>query len=91
MPIPDSLAEKLRIFKTNSYLNYTPGQFFTQDSWYSILEGMNIRPQKYHPLLNGFHRQDLANTLTNNVNQIRETVLKMPNHHEYIQKHCPVR
>ncbi len=91
MPVPDSLSEKLRVFKNNGQIDYSPGQFFTQDSWYSILEGMQIRPQKYHPLVSGFDRQGLANTLTQNVSDIRATILKMPNHHEYIQRHCPVR
>jgi len=49
---------------------------------------MHIRPQKYHPLLDAFDPQSLATTLSNNVQTIRATVLKMPNHHDYIQTHC---
>lgn len=88
MPIPESLDEKIRLFKKRGQLEHTPEQFFSSDSWCSILEGMKIRPQKYHPLLDGFHRQDLANTLSENVKNIRATVLKMPNHYDYIQTHC---
>ena len=89
MPVPESLSEKIRLFKQRGLLAHTQGQFFSSDSWCSILEGMQIRPQKYHPLLDAFDSQSLATTLSNNVQTIRDTVLKMPNHHEYIQAHCP--
>lgn len=89
MPVPASLAEKLALFRKRGQIEHVPGQFFTSDSWCSILEGMNIRPQKYHPLLDAFNQQSLASTLTENVRIIRETVLKMPGHHDYIQAHCP--
>ena len=88
MPVPESLSEKIRVFRERGNLEHTHGQFFTSDSWCSILEGMKIRPQKYHPLINGFDRQGLANTLNKNVEDIRSTVLKMPNHCDYIQAHC---
>ncbi len=91
MPIPESLHEKIRQFRKRGQLEHTPGQFFTSDSWCSIFEGMNIRPQKYHPLINGFHSQDLANTLSENIKNIRTTVLQMPNHFDYIQSHCKAR
>jgi tryptophan halogenase len=91
MTVPESLDEKLSLFRKRGQIEDTPGHFFTSDSWCSILEGMKIRPQKYHPLLDAFHRQGLANTLSENVKNIRDTVLKMPNHHDYIQTHCQAR
>jgi len=91
MPVPESLHKKISLFRKRGQIDDTPGQFFTSDSWCSILEGMKIRPQKYHPLLDAFHRQGLANTLNENVKNIRATVLKMPSHYDYIQAHCQVR
>ncbi|GAA0822639.1 tryptophan 7-halogenase [Colwellia asteriadis] len=91
MPVPKSLNEKIHTFRERGQLDHTLGQFFTNDSWCSILEGMKIRPKKYHPLLDAFHQQDLTNTLTKNINDIRATVKQMPNHHEYIQTHCQAR
>lgn len=89
MPVPESLREKIRLFHQRGQLEHTQGQFFTSDSWCSILEGMKIRPQKYHPLLDAFSREDLAATLNKNVQTIRDTVMLMPKHHDYIQAHCP--
>ena len=89
MPIPDSLRTKLELFKQRGQLGQSPGQFFSHDSWCSVLEGMKIRPQKYHPLMAAFDRQSLANTLTDNLQQLHASVLQMPNHRDYIQTHCP--
>lgn len=91
MLVPESLDKKIRLFRKRGQLEHTTDQLFSSDSWCSILEGMNIRPKKYHPLLDAFHREDLANTLSTNVENIRATVLKMPNHNDFIQKHCQAR
>lgn len=89
MPVPKSLDEKIRTFKKRGLLDHADGKFFSCDSWCSILEGMNIRPQMYHPLVDGFHNKNLADTLNNNIKNIHDTVLQMPNHYDYIQEHCP--
>lgn len=91
MPVPESLDAKLNLFRKRGQIEHTPGQLFTSDSWCSILEGMKIRPQKYHPLLDAFNSQGLANTFTENVNNIRSTVMQMPNHNDYIQANCRAR
>jgi tryptophan halogenase len=88
MPVPESLQKNLDLFRQRGQIEHSAGQFFSSDSWCSILEGMHIRPQKYHPLLDAFDSQSLATTLSNNVQTIRDTVSKMPNHHDYIQTHC---
>jgi tryptophan 7-halogenase len=88
MSIPESLRHKIGTFKQRGQIEHTPGQFFSSDSWCSILEGMKIRPLKYHPLLDAFDSRSLATTLSNNVQAIRDTVMKMPYHYDYIQAHC---
>ena len=88
MPVPDSLQSKLENFELRGQLDALPEQFFSHNSWHSIFEGMKIRPQKYHPLLDAFSRHDLADKLQQNIEVIRTTVQKMPNHSDYIEAHC---
>ncbi|MDO6445993.1 tryptophan 7-halogenase [Colwellia sp. 1_MG-2023] len=89
MTIPPSLDEKIKAFRHRGSIEEEQGKLFTSDSWYSILNGMHIHSKKYHPLLDGFHTQDLANTLNKNVQEIRDMVMKMPSHHDFIQTNCP--
>ncbi len=91
MPVPDSLREKISLFRERGQIEHIPGQFFTIDSWCSILEGMNVRPRKYHPLVNAFDPQYLTALMQDSARSVRETVMKMPDHAEYIQQHCAVK
>jgi tryptophan 7-halogenase len=91
MPIPDSLNEKIHLFRARGELEHSYGQFFSQDSWCSILEGMNVRPKKYHPLMDGFDSQGLAKMLQENVQDIYSTVMQMPKHGDYIRQHCAAK
>lgn len=91
MPVPDSLREKIECFRERGHLEHMPEQFFSGDSWYSILEGMKIRPKKYHPLMDAFDSHHLAKSLQENVQIIAKVVMQMPVHADYIQQHCAVK
>lgn len=90
MPIPDSLRDKIQLFRTRGQLEHNPNQFFSGDSWCSIFEGMNIRPQKYHPLMDAFNSEGLAKSLADGMQNIYASVDAMPSHGDFIQQHCAV-
>ena len=90
LPVPDSLREKIRRFRERGELESNSGDFFSRDSWCSIFEGMNIRPRKYHPLMDAFDSQRLAAQLRQQADHIRTIVMKMPSHGDYIRQHCGV-
>ena len=91
MPVPDSLREKIRLFRERGQIDHSAEQFFSGDSWCSILDGMNVRPKKYHPLMDAFDSQDLAKSLQESKRNIYKTVEQMPTHSDYIQQHCAVK
>ncbi|MEN0035661.1 MAG: tryptophan halogenase family protein [Cellvibrio sp.] len=91
MPVPDSLREKVELFRDRGLLYSQPSQFFGTDSWCSILEGMQIRPRSYHPLINAFDSSYLAQVLQKNAQGIRDVVLKMPAHGDFIKHNCAVK
>lgn len=89
MPVPDSLGDKIRLFRERGQIEHQPGQFFSRDSWCSILEGMKIRPRKYHPLMDAFDSDLLVRRLQERAQHIQNTVVKMPQHGDYLRQHCP--
>src|SRR5690606_38995056 len=91
MPIPDSLREKIDRFRERGQIEHVPGEFFTGDSWCSILEGMKVRPKKYHPLMGAFDNQYLTKLMHESAQAIYNTVVQMPKHGEFIQQHCAVK
>ena len=91
MPVPESLREKVFLFRERGQIDHSAEQFFSGDSWYSILEGMKIRPKKYHPLMDAFESKALAQLLQESKQNIQQTVMQMPTHSDYIQQHCAVK
>ena len=91
MPVPDSLREKIELFRGRGQLYNNSSHFFGNDSWCSILEGMQVRPEKYHPLMDAFDSSYLAQALQKNARGIRDIVLKMPMHGDFIKDNCAVK
>jgi tryptophan halogenase len=91
MDVPQSLKEKLAIFRQRGQLAFSEDDLFVAPSWHSILEGMNIRPQKYHPLVDALDGAKLALSLNQGAKAIRETAMCLPTHGEFIEQHCAVK
>jgi tryptophan halogenase len=91
MPLPDSLHDKIKLFRERGHLDDPPGQFFTSDSWLSILHGSGLMPEKYHPLMDAFDGQMLAQQLSNSAQQISQTLKGMPKHGDFIRQHCAAK
>jgi tryptophan 7-halogenase len=91
MPVPDTLRDKIQLFRERGQIEHVNGQFFTGDSWCSILEGMKVRPKKYHPLMDAFDSHALAKSMQENAKNIYTTVMQMPRHAEFIGQHCAIK
>ncbi|MDF3013373.1 MAG: tryptophan halogenase [Cellvibrio sp.] len=91
MVIPESLEQKISIFRQRGQLAFNDEDLFVGPSWYSILEGMNIRPKKYHPLVDALDSHKLAQSLNQGATAIRETVMRLPTHGEFIRQNCPIK
>lgn len=88
MPVPASLQEKIRQFRERGHLHHHSENLFGVDSWCSILEGMNIRPKKYHPLVDALDGKKLARSLMQGKQAIYDSVMRLPKHGDFIQQIC---
>ena len=48
MEVPDSLRERVELFRQGGYIYKVDGELFTVDSWISVMLGQRIKPQTYH-------------------------------------------
>lgn len=62
--LPDSLAERIALFKAQGALRSGVDDLFRATSWYSVFEGMGIRPRHYHPRVDDISASRLLDTLT---------------------------
>jgi tryptophan halogenase len=51
MSIPDSLRERIELYRGTGRVRVRAGELFTDLSWFYIFEGLGVRPASYDPLL----------------------------------------
>ena len=84
MPIPDSLAEKLDLFrKRGRTVRYDHG-LFLPPSWIAVMLGQRILPEQYDARIEHIGEADIASYLSHIRTQITDTVAKMDSHADYL-------
>ena len=51
MAIPDSLRDRIDLYRHTGRIRPRAGELFTDLSWFYIFEGLGLRPESYDPLL----------------------------------------
>ncbi|GAA6172792.1 tryptophan 7-halogenase [Colwellia sp. KU-HH00111] len=86
MPIPDSLAEKLALFKNQGRLFRSEFDLFTPPSWYAILAGMNIKPDNYDRLIDISDTNQVNSIMNNGLHNLNNTISQLPSHETFIKQ-----
>jgi tryptophan halogenase len=51
MPLPDSLSERIALYRATGRIRHRAGDLFTDLSWFYILAGRGVTPDSYDPLI----------------------------------------
>ena len=87
--LPQSLHERIELFKSHGVLRDGVDELFHSASWQSVFEGMGIRPNNYCPRIDNLDFGAIETTLTQAVAAIDNVVQKLPTHNEFLQHYCP--
>ncbi|NIJ20886.1 tryptophan halogenase [Sphingomonas naasensis] len=88
MTLPDSLRERIELFRTSGVLREGLDELFRAVSWQSVLEGMGIHPASYHPLVDRIDEAWLFDAMDKVRSQLGQVVATLPTHQEFIDAHC---
>ena len=89
MPIPASLKHRIDLFKeTGKLFIESPYKLFAEPSWLHVMVGQGIIPERYHAVANEISEAELKKFLEDIRNHVKQTVQKMPSHHDYLQYYC---
>ena len=89
MPIPDSLAYKMELFrKTGTVVQYKDG-LFLHPSWIAVYLGQRVVPERYDPRADGVSEVDLARMLSEMKSMISGAVDALPTHEDFLRQYCP--
>ncbi|MES1189846.1 MAG: tryptophan halogenase family protein [Steroidobacter sp.] len=88
MEIPDSLKERIAMYRLHGRLFRDGNELFAEPSWLQVLEGQGIRAESYHPLAD-LPEESVLTDYLNNVRQlIARCVNAMPDHAQYVMQQC---
>lgn len=88
MAIPDTLQEKLDVYKENARINRFNNELFNPTSWFAVLNGQNIMPKGYHPIANMLGDEALNNRLSELRSVVARSADYMPSHQAFIDANC---
>ena len=87
MPLPDSLQERIELFRAQGIVREGLDELFRASSWQAIFEGMGIRPKRYSPRLDNVDYAEIATTLKTARAAIQGMVSHLPTHEEFLRNH----
>jgi tryptophan halogenase len=85
---PDTLAEKLDLWRERGRVMPSPGGLFTDDSWIAVLMGQAGAPVAHDPLVATLPTIESARFLHHLRTVIGQTAAAMPDHAQFIARHC---
>jgi tryptophan halogenase len=87
MQVPDSLQERIELFRERGQLNLAAEELFQSTSWHAVLLGQGIRPRTYMPTMVLQDDAMLANAYGNLERNFKKIVSRLPDHAAYIKEH----
>ena len=87
-PPPDSLAEKMELFRHSGVVQEYKDGLFTPPSWLSVYHGQGLEPAAYQPRAALMPIETLTGELHDLLRRIRAGVAAMPPHDEFIADYC---
>ena len=88
MPVPESLAYKIRQFRHSGRVVRYGGELFATPNWLAVLLGQEIWPEHYDTLLDQRPVEEVRESLERIRAVIATAAKSAPLHEDYIAQHC---
>lgn len=87
--VPDSLRERIELFKETAHVYQADGDLFQLASWLQVMLGQGLYPDAYHPLGQLMSEGQLKEALGALQANISGVVERMPLHADFVSRYCP--
>ena len=88
MEIPDTLAERIALFREDAQAYQASDDLFRVDSWVQVLLGQRLRPRGFHQLARMVPPAELRGALDKLRADIAAAVARMPAHEQFLREYC---
>ena len=84
MEIPDTLAEKIALFREAGLFMREEDELFLDDSWSQVMIGQDIAPESWSPLADNVPGEDIGPFLESLANSYRVKAATLPAHRQFV-------
>jgi tryptophan halogenase len=88
MPIPDTLEQKIELFRETGRVFRRNEELFVENSWVQVMMGQGITPRTYHPIAEKLGDEELSRLLMTIRDGVAKTVKTLPEHGHYVSQYC---
>jgi tryptophan halogenase len=88
MAIPDSLEQKIELFRETGRVFRKNEELFAENSWVQVMMGQGITPRAYHPIAGKLLDEGLSRLLSRLRDDVTRTVATLPEHAAYVAHYC---
>lgn len=86
MTVPDTLREKMELFRTSGRIMRFNTELFDVPSWLQVMYGQGLRPAQYHPMVDAASAADVQRYIDMNEREVRTLVNNLSPHADYIKR-----
>lgn len=88
MEIPDTLANKIELFRKGGKIFPDQNNLFAESSWLQVMMGQGIEPEDYHPIANNIPDEQILDIMAKMKKIKEEPISQIPSHDEFIKHVC---
>ncbi len=88
MEVPDSLAQKIDLFRETARVFRRNEELFAENSWVQVMLGQGIEPRAWHPIAGKLNDDELDRLLGMIRQDVTRTVAGLPDHAAYVARYC---
>jgi tryptophan 7-halogenase len=89
MVIPETLAERIALFRESAYAYQAPDDLFSVTSWVLVMVGQRLMPRQFHHMGAMLGEKRLRAALESLQAGIARGVAGMPLHKDFLRRYCP--
>ncbi len=91
MEVPDSLRQRLDLFKETARIFTSEGELFRVDSWAQVMLGQGVYPEQYHQIAAIMKQHELDKFLSDIRQTIDKAVAGLPSHQTFLEQYCSTK
>jgi tryptophan halogenase len=90
MAVPDSLAQRIELFRESAQAFQAPGELFQVDSWLQVMLGQRLQPSGYHLMGRLMKPEQLRRALSDLSGNVARAVNGLPGHQAFLDRYCGI-